>query len=408
VTIAYNDSVEGRELTIGASGTGSTGTIEASTPSFNTEPYYYGGQQQGVNVFNPSSFTVLGGSPTISGTDASSFSVNGNNCNGNFIQPGQGCGISVGFNPSGPGTFSAQLEIPNSGSVDPIVVPLTGEALAGPKATITPGEVDFGVVKVGSSATPQQVTIANEGDFPLQIQQLLIISGTPLTFPLSNDGCSQQQIAPGEECEVTVGFSPTKAGERNASIFLITNTPGPITTSSLTGEGMTVPNGTVQLTNQARVGVPISCLTGGFQNSDALGYQWLRGGIAIGGETQSVYVPVETDVGSALACEVTATNAVGTQTIASAPSPAVLPAAAGPQGPAGPQGTPGAAGPQGPAGAPGPQGQTGATGATGKTGARGPKGKPGKSTKSSCKGRGAKSTKVRSKCAARHPRNGRR
>jgi hypothetical protein len=396
VTIAYNDSVEGRELTIGATGTGANGTIEANTPSFNVEPYYFGGQQQGVSVFNPSSFTVLSGNPTISGADAGSFNINGNNCNGNFIQPNQGCGITVQFNPGHPGTFTAQLEIPNDGSVGPVIVPLTAEALAGPKATITPGEVDFGVVKVGSSAAPQQVTIANGGDFPLQIQQLLIISGTPLTFPISNDGCSQHEVAPGDECEITVTFSPTKAGERNASIFLITNTPGPITTSSLTGEGMAVPDGTVQLTSQARVGVPISCLTGGFQNSDSLGYQWLRAGVAIGSETQAVYVPVEADVGSALSCEATATNAVGTQTIASSPSPAVLTAAAGPQGPAG---------------APGPQGQTGpagSAGATGKTGARGPKGKPGKSTKSSCKGRSAKSAKVRSKCAAKHSRNGRR
>jgi hypothetical protein len=408
VTIAYNDSVEGRELTIGATGTGAAGTIEANTPSFNVEPYYFGGQQQGVNVFNPSSFTVLSGNPTISGTDAGSFNINGNNCNGNFIQPNQGCGITVQFNPSHPGTFSAQLEIPNDGTVGPVIVPLTAEALAGPKATITPGEVDFGVIRVGSSAAPRQVTIANDGDFPLQIQQLLIISGTPQTFPISNDGCSQHEVAPGDECEITVTFSPTKAGERNASIFLITNTPGPITTSSLTGEGMTVPNGTVQLTSQARVGVPISCLTSGFQNSDSLGYQWLRDGVAIGGETQSVYVSVEADVGSALSCEVTAINAVGTQTIASSPSSAVLPSAAGPQGPVGPQGVPGASGPQGPAGVAGPQGPTGPVGATGKTGARGPKGKPGNSTKSSCKERSAKSAKVRSKCAAKHSRNGRR
>jgi hypothetical protein len=386
-------------LSITASGTGAVGTLEAGTPSFTPLPYYFGNQQQ-VNVFNSSSYTVFAGSPTISGLDANRFNINNSNCN--VLQPGQGCSISIQFNASGPGTYNAQLEIPSDGTVSPLIVPLTVEALAGPHAVITPNEVDFGVVKVGTAATPQQVTIANTGDFPLEIQQLLILSGTPQTFPLSNDGCSQQQIAPGTDCEATIGFSPSKSGERNASIFLITNTPGPVTTASLTGEGMAPPNGTVQLTSQAKVGVPISCLTGGFQNGDALSYQWLRAGVAISDETQSVYVPVEADVGSTLSCEVTATNAVGTQTVTSGSSPAVLAAAPGPQG---------SAGAQGPTGAPGPQGQTGATGpagARGKTGARGPKGKPGKSAKSSCKGRSGRSAKAKSKCASKHSGKARR
>jgi hypothetical protein len=405
VGVEYSDVDGLHSLNIPASGTGAAGTIEAGTPSFMPLPYYYGNQQQ-INVSNSSSYTVLVGNPTISGPDAGNFSVGNSSCGS--LQPGQGCNVSVQFNSNGPGTYNAQLEIPSDGTVNPVIVPLTVEALAGPHATITPNEVDFGVVKVNTATTPRQVTVTNTGDFPLEIQQLLILSGTPQTFPVSNDGCSQQQIAPSDDCEVTIGFSPSKSGERNASIFLITNTPGPITTASLTGEGMAVPNGTVQLTSQTRVGVPISCLTSGFQNSDALTYQWLRAGVAIGGETQSVYVPVEADLGGALACEVTATNAVGTQSITSTPSPAVLAAAPGPQGPAGSQGAAGAAGPQGQTGPAGPAGPAGATGGAGKPGARGPKGKPGKNAKASCKARSGRSAKAKSKCAGKHSGNARR
>jgi Collagen triple helix repeat (20 copies)/Abnormal spindle-like microcephaly-assoc'd, ASPM-SPD-2-Hydin len=400
VTIDYSDGEGGHQLAIPASGSGAAGTLVASTPTFNAMPYYFGGQQQQVNVSNSSTFTVLTGNPTISGPDAGNFGINSSNCNTTFLQPGNGCSISVQFNPSGSGTFEAQLEIPSDGTLSPVVVPLTVEALSGPVAVVTPSSIDFGAVKVNTSATPQQVTISNTGDFPLQIQQLLIIAATPQTFPLSNDGCSQQEINPGDDCEFTITFSPTKAGERNASIFLITNTPGPVTTAALTGEGMAVPNGSAALTSQAKVGVPISCLTSGYGAVDALSYQWLRNGTAIAGQTQAVYVPDEADVGTALSCEMTATNAVGTQTVSSAPSAAVIAAASGPQGPQGPSGAPGAQGSPGPQGAAGPQGPAGPAGATGpqgKPGKRGPKGKPAKSSRS-CKARSSKSAKAKQKC----------
>jgi hypothetical protein len=274
----------------------------------------------------------------------------------------------------------AQLEIVNSGSASPLVVPLEVTALNGPKAVITPsGGIEFPVTELGTAAVTQQVTIANDGDAPLQIQQLLIISGTPQTFPITNDSCTLVEIAPGDECEITVGFVPTKVGERNASIFLITNTPGPVTTAALSGEGMVAPSGAVALTSVAKVGVPIACLRSGYGGADSLSFRWLRGATTIPGETQSVYVPTDGDVGSTLTCELTAENPVGTQTIASAPSAAVLAASPGPQGPTGPKGKAGPRGVQG---------------------KRGPKGNAGKSKKSSvCGARHGRAKKPARKCA---------
>lgn len=403
VVIPYTDLAENpKTLEITSQGNGVTGTLSADPPAFTPLPYYFGGSQQLVNVNNLSPYTVVGGNATIGGPDAAAFNVNSSNCNGNLLQPGNNCSLNVQFSPSGPGVYVAQLEISNDGTADPLIVPLQAEALSGPKAVITPPEIDFGPIEVGTAATGKQVAISNAGDFPLEIQQLLIFSGTPQNFPISGDNCSGQVINPGAKCEVTVGFAPIKGGERNASIFVITNTPGPVTISSLTGEGMFVPDGTVDLTSQAQVGVPIVCLTSGYRDVDALSFQWLRGGVAIAGETQSIYVPVEADIGASLSCEVTAVNPVGTQTVTSAPSPTVVAAASGPQGPAG--GT----GPQGAAGPAGAKGDPGTTGPQGKTGKRGPKGKPGKSKPGTCKSRAARSAKAKKKCAAKHSRGGHR
>lgn len=406
--LQYNDSAETQALSIPLSGTGAAGAISASPPVFNSQPYYFGGQQQGVTVSNPSGFSVIAESVSIVGTDAGNFNVNSSNCSGTFLAPGNNCGLNIGFNPAGPGTYTAQLQIVNSGSTSPLVVPLEATALNGPKAVITPDNVEFPATKVGSAAATQQVVISNQGDSPLQIQQLLIISGTPQTFPITNDGCSLVEIAPGGECEITVGFVPSKAGERNASIFLITNTPGPVTTAALSGEGMLVPAGSVALTSQAKVGVPIVCIPSGYRDADELSFKWLRGATAIPAETQPVYVPVEADVGATISCEVTAENPVGIQTVTSAPSAPVVAAASGPQGPAGPQGPDGAPGSAGPTGAPGiagpagQQGPAGPAGPRGPQGKQGPKGKPGKSKKKSCAQRHARSGSPAHKCAGRH------
>ncbi|MET0559058.1 MAG: choice-of-anchor D domain-containing protein [Solirubrobacterales bacterium] len=399
--LQYNDSAATQSLSIPLSGTGATGTLAGNAPPFSTQPYYYGSQQQGANVYNPSTFTVIAESASIVGADAANFSINSSGCSGNFLAPGNNCGLSIQFNPGGPGTYVAQLEIVNSGSVSPLVVPLEVTALNGPKPVITPGNgIEFPVTKLGTAAMTQQVTIANDGDAPLQIQQLLIISGTPQTFPITNDSCTLVEIAPGDECEVTVGFIPTKAGERNASIFLITNTPGPVTTAALSGEGMAAPSGSVALTSVAKAGVPIVCLPSGYGAADSLSFRWLRDATVIPGETQSAYVPSDGDVGSTIACELTVDNPVGTQTTSSAPSTAVLPASPGPQGPAGAGGPVGGIGPVGPAG---PKGKTGPTGPRGAQGKRGPKGNSGKSQKSkkssACGARRGRAEKPARKCA---------
>jgi hypothetical protein len=55
---------------------------------------------------------------------------------------------------------------------------------------------------------------------------MFIVTGTPQVWPISSDGCSGQQgIAPDANCQFTVGFQPIAAGSKEATLFLITNSP---------------------------------------------------------------------------------------------------------------------------------------------------------------------------------------
>ena len=211
-------------------GTGITGTLTANPNplNFTPQPYYNGGQQQGINIQNSNDAGTQASSGTITGPDASRFYIAyGQNCTNQQYGPGNGCGMGVGFNPpNGPGTFHAQLEISSDSLSSPLVIPLNATALNGPHAVVGPLQTDFGNLAIGNSAS-QTVTVANDGDAPMQIQQAFMVTGTPSVFPITADGCSGQVVNQGSSCQFTVRFEPTAAGFREGSVIIIINNTPP-------------------------------------------------------------------------------------------------------------------------------------------------------------------------------------
>ena len=227
------------------SGSGITGTLSANPNPlhFAAIPYSSGGgneneynETEQVNIQNgPEAGTQIE-SVSITGADASSFSIQYGNCEHNLIPPNNGCGTGVRFQPTSPGPKQAQLVIASDSAGTPLVVPLEGEGLNGPKISISSTQALLGDVLIGSSAQ-HTFEVTNSGDFPLGIQQAFVVSGTPLMFPILADTCARHNISPGGSCSLTVGFTPTTAGQKSAGIIFITNT-SPITTFGIEGVGV--------------------------------------------------------------------------------------------------------------------------------------------------------------------------
>lgn len=310
-------------LDVPLTGTGITGTLTA-TPNpldFTPQPYFDGGQQQGINIQNSNDAGTQTTSATITGPDASRFYIAyGQNCTNQQYGPGDGCGMGVGFNPpSGPGTFHAQLEISSDSLGSPLIIPLNATALSGPHAVISPSQTDFGNIAIGKSAS-RTITIANDGDSPMQIQQAFMVTGTPSVFPITADGCSGQVVNQGSVCQFTVYFQPNAEGYRDGSVIIITNTPGSIMPLGFTGTGVPTPNGTATILGNPAAASKLTCNPVGYPTGAVYSYQWLRNGQTLRGATAPTYTPSDGDVGRQLVCQLTATNPVGTQTVSSAPS----------------------------------------------------------------------------------------
>ena len=195
------------------SGTALTGTLSTAASSLDLGQQIInqgGSNSQPVTVNDNLLASARVTNQQIIGPDASSFSINGGGCEGFDIGTGSSCQIFIQFNPTSAGTKNAQLEIDNDGTQTPLLVSLTGQGLNGPALKLTPAQAKYGNVALGSSAS-QTFTLSNAGDAPLQIQAVILIAGSPEVFPISNDGCTGQQVAAGSSCQVTVGFTPIAA-----------------------------------------------------------------------------------------------------------------------------------------------------------------------------------------------------
>jgi Cep192 domain 4 len=222
-------------------GTGFSGTLSLNQTSLDFGSQVIqsnnngGSAQQSVTVATGRDFGVRVTNVQIVGADASSFSVQGNGCQGFTLGSNNTCQIYIQFQPISTGSKQAQLEIDNDGTVSPLFVSLFGVGLNGPALSVSPRQAIFGNVLLGSS-TSQLFTLTNVGDAPLQLQELFVASGSPQVFPMS-DGCSGRQLAPDATCQVTVGFIPIAVGVKDASLFVISNL-GPVSIIGLSGTGV--------------------------------------------------------------------------------------------------------------------------------------------------------------------------
>jgi hypothetical protein len=335
VSVAFNPTTPGPKsaqielvddngtVIVPLSGAGATGTLSGSSPSFDPQPYFFGGQERDANISNFSAFAVASTNATIAGPDATSFSIGFNGCQF-VLNPGNNCNVGVNFNPSGAGTYNAKLELSNDGTVNPLVIPLSATALAGPNAVISPAQARFGDVAIGSASAPWAFTIENAGDYPLQIQQIFVLSGTPQLFPISADSCSAHVLSPATSCQLTVGFHPNGTGEREGTVFVISNENGPVETASFSGYGVASPNGAATVAGVAAAGSPLTCIPSGYTDGTTFAYQWQKDGNPFD-ETGSKVTPTDADVGTRFSCRISATNSVGSQTVASAKSAPIAP-----------------------------------------------------------------------------------
>lgn len=181
----------------------STTTVEVTSPV--TLPITFATQDSaGVNVIvkNVGSVPANLGPLKVTGTDPTAFSTAGSSCPAALAANKQ-CAFTVSFNPTGPGSFSANVELPViNGST--LSIPVNGTAAAKNLTTVST-TVDFGKVTNNSTAT-KTVTVTNPNKWSVPFTTSLTAGTT--YFSIVGNSCSGSVPPNNGTCAVTFGFNP--------------------------------------------------------------------------------------------------------------------------------------------------------------------------------------------------------
>lgn len=119
-----------------------------------------------------------------------------------------------------------------------------------PDIFVSPSNVDFGAVTIGSSSAAQTITVSNLGTQYLTIGSASITGTQATDFQLQNDFCSSASVAPGNDCVLDVVFNPSADGIRSGTLNLPSNDPDrPNATVTLQGTGSAVPQPNISVTD---------------------------------------------------------------------------------------------------------------------------------------------------------------
>lgn len=123
-----------------------------------------------------------------------------------------------------------------------------------PQPSLSPSSVTFGSQLVGTTSSPQGVTLTNtnNGTAPLTLSSIVIIGANSPDFSQTNN--CPASLAVGANCQINISFAPTATGVRNASLAVTDNAPGSPQSVPLSGTGTTPPP--IPYLSPANVSIP--------------------------------------------------------------------------------------------------------------------------------------------------------
>lgn len=123
---------------------------------------------------------------------------------------------------------------------------MLNQVVQGAIALLSPTSLNFGNQIVGTTSSPQNVTLQNGGNINLTITSLQITGTNRGDFGEKNNCPSS--LAPNNSCQISVTFKPTTTGTRNAAVSITDNAPNSPQSVPLTGVGV-LPAVTLSPTN---------------------------------------------------------------------------------------------------------------------------------------------------------------
>ena len=134
------------------------------------------------------------------------------------------------------GTHTITATYNGDSNFAPSTSPPLYQVVQGAIAMLSPSGLNFGNQTVGLPSAPQNVTLTNTGNINLLIS-MIQITGANMNDFSQNNNCPAS-LAPNASCKISVTFTPTTTGTRNAAVSVSDNAPNSPQSASLTGVGV--------------------------------------------------------------------------------------------------------------------------------------------------------------------------
>lgn len=152
------------------------------------------------------------------------------------------CTVSVVFTPSAAGAATGTLSITSNASGSPHSVALSGTGVLAPNATLSwssAGPIAFGSASVGAESPTRTITLSNTGPGTADLGQFTFGGANAADFRLdaASTCAAGLAVAAGGNCTLVLGFVPSAAGARAATLAVTSNDAGVPSALQLAGTG---------------------------------------------------------------------------------------------------------------------------------------------------------------------------
>jgi HYDIN/CFA65/VesB family protein/beta-propeller repeat-containing protein len=226
-TISFSGNVFAQVLTLTGTGVTPMQVIPASL-DFGSIAIGTTSASQGISLGNGMQGTPQGYTITTTGD----FAITQNTCP-NPMPGFTGCVVQVSFEPKIPGPAQGSFVVSYPGISEQSIIPLKGTGI-GPAVALPPA-VDFGN-QVLSTNLQYNVSISNTGNANLTITNLSLSGLNAVDFSVAAGQCGT--IAAGTSCNIKVGFTPSVAGQRVATLTIFDNALNSPQAVTISGTGV--------------------------------------------------------------------------------------------------------------------------------------------------------------------------
>ena len=175
---------------------------------------------------------------SLGGANSGQFSLSNDQCTNATLDPSGGanptCTVTVNFSPGSTGSFTSEVDVNYDGlSQNADVSNLTGTGDTS-SVNVSPSSVPFGTQKISDPPSTAKVTVTNTGTTSITVVSSSISAGAA-DFA-QDGGCTGAVLANnGDNCTITVTFSPQTAGNKTGTLQIQDTSPSSPETVSLSG-----------------------------------------------------------------------------------------------------------------------------------------------------------------------------